>query len=218
VVSPPIFALDFEGSARDGVWEVGAVCLRGEELVEPWEALCHRSLPHSLLLRQSRGPSPAAEPAPSFAVHFARLRQLRETGIFACHGASTEDFLQRRQWPSPGFVPDWLEPDAVTISWGPLLDSRKLGQLLFPTLQRHGLRDLLRAAHLEDAWSSLGEKFCHPDRRRPHRALYDAIGCALLVREFHRRTGEDSRTMLLRCLPERLLRHRRQPDLFPSLP
>ncbi|MDR3117454.1 MAG: hypothetical protein LBT98_02695 [Puniceicoccales bacterium] len=214
--SLPIFALDFEGSARAGVREVGVVCLRGEELDAPWEAICRQNLPSLSPPWSGRGP--AGNPAPPFSVHFSRLRRLRELGIFACHGSSTEAFLLRQRWPSPGFVPDWLEPEGATISWGPLLDSRRLGQFLFPSLRGRGLRDLIRAASLEADWSRWGEKFCLPERRRPHRALYDAIGCALLVREFHRRTGENAQSMLRRCLPGHLRLHLRQPNLFPPAP
>ncbi|MDR2030655.1 MAG: hypothetical protein LBP65_04335 [Puniceicoccales bacterium] len=209
----PIFAIDFEGNGQNGVWEAGMVRLLGEELDEPWEVICPAGRPAPPSPFPIPKPGPSGQRVAAFAAHFSFLRRRRELGLLASHGGSTEAFLLRRQWPSPGFVPDWLVPGQQTISWGPWVDSRLLGSLLFPG-HRLGLQALLQASDLGNEWLCWGKKFCHPVRRRPHRALYDAIGCALLIREYRRRTGEGPRQLLLRCLPGRLQSPCCQPELF----
>jgi hypothetical protein len=213
-MQPPIFAIDFEGNSQRGVWEVGVVRLADGVVDRPLEFFCRRTAPDDPLLRTGDASKLSTGEAP-FATYFATFRRLRMEGVFASHGSATEDFLLRRHWPSPGFVPDWLDPTNRLNSWGPWIDSRILGHHHLPQLSGHGLRNSLRACGLESAWFAHGQSLCHPDRRRPHRALFDAIGCALLIGEFIRRGGESATQLLIRCLPSDARRRLRQLELFP---
>ncbi|MDR2576806.1 MAG: hypothetical protein LBC42_02030 [Puniceicoccales bacterium] len=181
---PRIFAVDFEGNRREGILEFGAICLEGNELTEPIESFCRCERTHGLLLRKRKISLTHTENAPSLDTFFPLFHSMRQRGIFAAHGAAVEDFLLRRVWPSPGFVPNWPPSDEQESSWGPWLDTVALARNFMPTGTDCRLVRLMESLHLLEKWENFGQKFCAPDRRTPHCALYDAIGCALLIREW----------------------------------
>ncbi|MDR0678934.1 MAG: hypothetical protein LBF24_01635 [Puniceicoccales bacterium] len=184
-----IFAIDFEGNGREGILEVGAICLHGGELSEPLDGFCACSRESGIFLSHRKIPlerTAAGEPFNGFLPH---LQAMRRRGILAAHHASTEDALLRRHCPSPGFVPDWLNSGRSHATWGPWLDSRAAARKIWPGRSSYGLGETLHGLGLRARWQELAARLCPPDRRSPHCALYDAIGCALLLDRCLRESG-----------------------------
>jgi DNA polymerase III epsilon subunit-like protein len=176
-----IFAIDFEGNGREGILEFGAICLHGGELSNPVDGFCACPRETGIFLSRRKIPLERTASGVPFDNFLPIFQDMRRQGILAAHHAATEDTLLRSRCPSPGFVPDWTDPDRSLVSWRPWLDSRMAVKKVWPRLNSYGLRETLRWANLEGRWRELGKRFCPPDRCRPHCALYDAVGCALLL-------------------------------------
>jgi hypothetical protein len=65
-------------------------------------------------------------------------------------------------------------------------------------------------------WKERGKRLCRPDRCHPHCALYDAIGCAILLRHFLEKMRRTPRQLLLISLPSEQRRSHEQRELFPG--
>ncbi|MDR3316504.1 MAG: hypothetical protein LBS68_00270 [Puniceicoccales bacterium] len=178
-----IFAIDFEGNSREGILEFGVIALEGDKLVDPVESFCRCERLEGLFLSRKKINPLHTASAPAIGAFFPLFQSMRRSAVLAAHGAATEDFLLRQTWPSPGFVPNWGDPGRPVITWGPWLDSLQLARRFWPHLPAHGLRDVLRALGLGGEWRELTNRHCSSGRQRPHGALCDAIGCALLTRE-----------------------------------
>ncbi|MDR0727388.1 MAG: hypothetical protein LBF26_00615 [Puniceicoccales bacterium] len=181
---PEVFAIDFEGTTRDGVWEFGLVQLKQEEVVNPLTEICAVSAEASFFLRKSRKPTQPTEGIKPFQRYFSLFKSLRRRGIFAAHRAQVELSLLRNSWPSPGFVPNFLNETIPShgLTWGPCIDTFVLCRRYFPQLKTHTLRDAVESFALADELQTLVRKMCPPGRRTFHCALFDAIGCALVLR------------------------------------
>jgi DNA polymerase-3 subunit epsilon len=80
-----------------------------------------------------------------------------------------------------------------------------------------GLQTLIDGCGLTDVLNNLGERFCPPDRRHWHAALYDALACALLLLNFIRSEAGHGKTLpqlLYESASEATAEALRQPTLF----
>lgn len=80
-----------------------------------------------------------------------------------------------------------------------------------------GLQTLIEGYGLVEVLNNLGERFCPPDRRHWHAALYDALACALLLLNFIRSEAGYRKTLsqLLReSASNATAETLRQPTLF----
>ena len=80
-----------------------------------------------------------------------------------------------------------------------------------------GLQTLIDGCDLAEVLNSLGERFCPPDRRHWHAALYDALACALLFLNFIRSEAGCGKTLsqlLHESASEATAEALRQPTLF----
>ena len=80
-----------------------------------------------------------------------------------------------------------------------------------------GLQTLIDGCGLTEVLNNLGERFCPPDRRHWHAALYDALACALLFLNFIRSEAGHGKTLpqlLHESASEATAEALRQPTLF----
>ena len=80
-----------------------------------------------------------------------------------------------------------------------------------------GLQILIDGCDLAEVLNNLGERFCPPDRRHWHAALYDALACALLFLNFIRSEAGHGKTLpqlLHESASEATAEALRQPTLF----
>ena len=80
-----------------------------------------------------------------------------------------------------------------------------------------GLQTLINGCGLTEVLNNLGERFCPPDRRHWHTALYDALACALLFLNFIRSEAGRGKTLmqlLHESASEATAEALRQPTLF----
>lgn len=81
------------------------------------------------------------------------------------------------------------------------------------------LQTLIDGCGLTEVLNNLGERFCPPDRRHWHAALYDALACALLFLKFIRSEAGCGKTLLQllhESASEATAEALRQPTLFGS--
>jgi DNA polymerase-3 subunit epsilon len=213
---PEIFAIDFEGTTRDGVWEFGLIQLGSNGLINPLTEICAVSPGESFFLGKSRKPLQAAGGAKPFQEYFSLFKSLRKRGIFAAHRAQVELSLLRNAWPSPGFVPNFLAEAGPShgLSWGPCIDTFTLCRRYFPQFKTHTLRDAVESFALGDELRTLAHEMCPPDRRTFHCALFDAIGCALILRHLLAAVPLALSQAMEHSLPIGHLQSQRQGNLF----
>ena len=178
----PIFFVDFEGSRASGVLEYGVATLLGGRVVEAATRLCAATgrvrvedvAVHGLSAAAVAGHAPFADEWDYFA-------GLRERGPLAAHYAGVENGLLKGVWPYPRNSPDFARPGERVIEWGPWIDSARIYAQLYPQLESGKLEVLIAICGLQAELDSLAEKFCPPERRRYHAALYDALAGAVLL-------------------------------------
>lgn len=85
----------------------------------------------------------------------------RLSGVLAAHNVATERKLLQSAFP--------LHP------LGPWIDTLRLIRIAYPRLASHRLEDILRSLRLEESARRFAPGL------GPHDALYDAVGCALLL-------------------------------------
>lgn len=177
----PVFAIDFEGSAKIGIVEYGVAEIFGGEIVGARTRVCS---PKSKIGRRDAeffGISDAeAKTQKPFADDIAEFCRFRARGVFLAHNAVVEDSFLRAELPSPGVVPDFAR-GGQTPDWAPWLDTCVLVRSLFPQLGGAKLSDCVAKFSLGDRLADAAEKFCPPDRRKWHCALYDALASALIL-------------------------------------
>ncbi len=178
----PLHIVDFEGSNRTGVIEYGVVTLLRKEIFSTATKthLARASL--SSLDTQCHGLSDADLISETpFESEWDYWVSLRRTGIFVAHNATVESQLLRLTWPRPSAVPS-LEQGTQTAEWGPWIDSCRLARLWLPTLGDYKLASLIKLFKLQGQLDALAERYCPPQRRKYHCALYDALASALILR------------------------------------
>jgi DNA polymerase-3 subunit epsilon len=178
----PIFFVDFEGSRASGVLEYGVATVLGGRVTEAATRLCGATgrvraedvAVHGLSDAAVAGHAPLADEWEYFA-------GLRERGPLAAHYAGVENALLKSVWPYPRNSPDFARPGERVIEWGPWIDSARIYGQLYPRLESGKLETLVAACALQGELDGLAERFCPPERRRYHAALYDALAGAVLL-------------------------------------
>lgn len=177
----PIFAIDFEGSAKIGIVEYGAAEICGGEIVAAYTQIC---APKTNIPERDAEffdiSNDLAQKQKPFSQYLPQFCKMRKRGIFMAHNACVEDSFLRTAIPSPGIVPDFAR-GTETVEWAPWLDTCALVRALFPTIQSAKLSACIAAFALQEKLDSTAQKFCPDNRRKWHCALYDAIACALLL-------------------------------------
>jgi DNA polymerase-3 subunit epsilon len=180
--APPIHVIDFEGSLASGILEYGVVTLRAGAIVDARTRLCRATgavraedvAVHGLEARDVAG-------APPFAADFDFFAGLRETGPLAAHFANAENTLIKSVWPYPRTSPDFAREGGTVTDWGPWIDTGRLYPQFYPTLTSARLEDVIAVFGLQAELETAAARWCPPERRRYHSALYDALAGALLL-------------------------------------
>lgn len=176
----PIFAIDFEGSAKIGVVEYGVAEICGGEVVSAHTRICAPKTKISARDSDFFGISnEMANSQKPFSADLPLFCEMRAHGIFMAHNAVVEDSFLRSALPSPGIVPDFAR-GGRTPEWAPWLDTCALVRNLFPSLGGAKLSDCARTFGVQKRIDEAAKKFCPESRAKWHRALYDAIACAVL--------------------------------------
>ena len=181
-VDQPIFFVDFEGSRASGVLEYGVVLLLRGRIVETHTRLCRplgRIRPEDTAVHGLRAEELLAR-AP-FGDEWEFFASLRERAPLAAHFAGVENALLKSVWPYPRSSPDFARPGEHVVDWGPWIDTARLYAQFFPTLESGRLESVVGACGLQAELDVAAEAHCPPERRRYHRALYDALAGALLL-------------------------------------
>jgi DNA polymerase-3 subunit epsilon len=110
-----------------------------------------------------------------------RFFSMRESGPICAHNATFERHLLKAAWPYPRKAPDFARPGRSCADWGPMLDTLRLYEALYPTLANHSLGALVELFGLRGRLDALAAAHCPPERRTWHCALFDALGSALLL-------------------------------------
>lgn len=200
--SPKIHVIDFEGNALEGIFEYGIVSLDGLEILAATTRFCFVDRPTSLLRRQEKNRRQDCIGMRPFGADFDRFHGHRQDGIFAAHNASCEDYLLRKTWATPGFVPDFLADGRPTATWGPWIDTAVLYRKFEPNRTSYQLQRLIAVEGLATDLSQLAQRLCPVGRRKFHCALFDALAAALLLMRLMDRHGLDPRSALRHSLSQ----------------
>jgi len=195
-----ITVIDFEGTGSvqgypDEPWQIGIAQVRNgrwvpgatfESLLRVGERPFNRYAPgrHTELRSEMAA-------APALQTLWPKLRPWLEGPPLAAHNAATENRYLSRAFP--------LHPPG---SW---IDTLKLVRIAYPENHSHKLEDLLGQMQLTDRLTTL------LPGRSSHDALYDAVGCALLLETILALPGWETVTIdaLLRARPHRFHARRR---------
>ena len=180
--SVQIHVMDFEGNRGAGVVEYGVVTIEGGEIVQARSEFClpKGRIPrreqelHGISNKDVEGTAPLSE-------HWEYFAELRQTGPLGAHHAAVEEGLLKQQWSHPRMSPDFLNSGQQIAEWGPWLDTKELYSTFFPSLPSFSLSKIIQAFDLSEELEKFGEKFCPPERKQYHAALYDAIASAVLL-------------------------------------
>lgn len=186
-----IWMMDFEGSYQSGVVEYGVVCMQGGVVRGAYDGRC---APEGRILEREAAVHGLRESALAgerpFREEFARFAELRRRGIFAAHNRAAENTFLRRVWALPGEVPDF--GGGVLRTWGPWIDTLGLYRRVYPQIGGYGLGQLIETFGCGARHAALAKEWCCEARRKPHCALYDALGSAVLLERLGQETGFDN--------------------------
>lgn len=211
-----IYAIDFEGSIQTGVLEYGVVGLsaqhgifstetnlcKNKTKIPPSETQCHH-LSENALKEQL-----------DFSCYIDRFIDLRSKAFFCAHNASYENALLNNYCPI--VTNSHTLPKMKTQQWGPWIDTYFLYKKFIKN-NCYALNELINFFQLNDVLEQLGRKFCPPQRKNFHCALFDTLACALLLLNFIRniRSNQVNITWLLeQSAPVDISREIRQPQLW----
>ena len=154
------------------------------------------------------------EPYEDFSYHLNTFLHLRKKALFCAHNAAFENRLLSEYCP--------VVPWAYTVSsypnqqWGPWLDTWFLYRKYLKT-QACTVEQLIHFCNLSELLSQLSGKFCPPDRKNFHCALFDALACALLFLNFIRSeegTGKNLLELLQQSTPKSISEDLKQQKLL----
>lgn len=179
-IDKPIFAIDFEGSKRIGIVEYGAVRVFGGEIVGCRTRICAPKRRFSAADAEFFGISnERASALPPFSADVEEFCRMRRVGVFAAHNAVAEDSMLRDCMPLAPAAENPLTGE-VCATWSPFVDTCVLAKKLFG-FESAKLSDVVDGLELDAALQAAAERFCPPDRRKWHCALFDALASALIL-------------------------------------
>lgn len=192
----PIHFIDFEGNATSGILEFGVVTIQRGEISAAHTRLCRATGRVSADDTKVHGLSADGLVSQDyFASEWERFAGLRATGPLAAHFAPVENSLLRKVWPYPREVPDFARPGGISTEWGPWIDTGRLYPQCFPQLGSFRLEDLVARQGLQRELETTARRYCPPERRRYHAALYDALAGALLLLHLLKRSELSTATI-----------------------
>ena len=182
---PCVYIIDFEGSLASGVVEYGCVVLSGAcEIVETNTRLCKPQAPILLHESQCHGIfNQDVSTCASFTEDLEYFTTAHQRGVFCAHNAVFENQLLSRYCPLPP-VNSALCLSEDKLAWGPWLDTYGLYKRWLPAKTDCKLEQLILRYALEGELNVWAEKYCPPQRRHYHCALYDALASTLLLANF----------------------------------
>lgn len=165
-----ITAIDFEGTGAvkgyaDEPWQVGVVLIRDghidvsscfEHLLYVGDRPFNRYAPG-----RHRALRSALQTSPSLPSLWPNLRPYLDGLPVVAHNVATEKRYLTKAFPLH-----------VPRQW---IDTLKLSKLAYPTLTSYKLEDVLHALGLIERWQHM------LPHREAHDALFDAVGCAVLL-------------------------------------
>jgi len=147
--------LDFEGSLKNGVREIGAVYAEDnkiksyEDKVIQNEEECIKVLTNIVDYKPN---------------------------VFISHNVHVEKNLLKSYLPYKRF-----SSNSLPLEWGPWLDTKTTYRTLYPKISTYDLK-FLTETFVKKSASKLSGKFCTINKRSHHNALYDAL-CTYLLFE-----------------------------------
>ena len=146
-------ALDFEGSLKSGIREIGIVSFINFKITYAKEFIVNKSIDLNNI-----------------------IENIPKDGFIISHNVMIEKNLIIRTFPYPTF------PKGGPLQWGPWLDTVKIYQKLYPNLLTYDLKNLVAQFLNEDELVKLSSMYCNLEKRKQHHALFDAI-CTFMLTE-----------------------------------
>ena len=150
-----ILTLDFEGSLRTGIREIGALYTIGEKMTSYQDTLiqnneeCIKALGHIV------------ENKPD---------------LFISHNIHIEKNLLKSYLPYNRKC-----SNAISLEWGPWIDTTIIYRTLYPNIATYDL-SFLTKTFIKKRVEELSSTICSADKKYHHNALYDAL-CTYLLFE-----------------------------------
>ncbi len=210
-----IYVIDFEGSLKSGILEYGIVGVslengifftqtklcKNRQSISNDETACHGIDAHLV------------EKCKDFSIYIETFLELRSKAYFCAHNAIFENTLLKSYCPV--VLHAYGLPDVKQNHWGPWLDTYFLYKKFFNTTC--SLSQLIQNCNLSGILFQLAEKFCPPQRKYFHCALFDAIACTILLLNFVRNESigaKDLGWLLKESNSRRFNQQMQQADLF----
>ena len=146
-------ALDFEGSLKSGIREIGIVSFINFKITYAKEFIVNKSIDLNNI-----------------------IENIPKDGFIISHNVMIEKNLIIRTFPYPTF------PKGGPLQWGPWLDTVKIYQSLYPNLPSYDLKSLVAQFLNEDGLNKMTSTYCNLAKRKQHHALFDAI-CTFMLTE-----------------------------------
>ena len=146
-------ALDFEGSLKSGIREIGIVSFMNFKITYAKEFIVNESIDLTNI-----------------------LENIPKGGFIISHNVMIEKNLLTKTFPYRSFTKGGL------LQWGPWLDTVKIYQKLYPNLLTYDLKNLVAQFLNEDELEKLSSMYCNLEKRKQHHALFDAI-CSFMLTE-----------------------------------
>ena len=150
-----ILTLDFEGSLRNGIREIGAITSINEKIIGTEEKVISKNQTCTNIL-------------------ISMLRDRPQ--LFASHNVQTEKNLLKRYLPYSN-----ENKQSKNILWGPWIDTMEVYKILYPQIDQYDLSYLTNLFIKEESLE-MGTQYCKEGKISHHNALYDALCTFLLLR------------------------------------
>ena len=148
-----ILTLDFEGSLKTGIREIGAVISEGTAIL----AFEDRTIEGNDECIQSLNRILSSPPE-----------------LFISHNVHIERNLLKKYLPYRKCTSNF-----TGLEWGPWLDTKQMYKVLYPQINQYGLQYLTNLFVKKES-EQVCEKYCMKEKMSHHNALYDAI-CTFLL-------------------------------------
>ena len=150
-----ILTLDFEGSIRNGIREIGAITSINEKIIRTEDKVISKK-----------------QTCTNILIGMLRVRPQ----LFASHNVQTEKNLLKKYLPYSN-----ENKQSKNILWGPWIDTMEVYKTLYPQIDQYDLLYLTNLFIKEESLE-IGKQFCKAGKISHHNALYDAICTFLLLK------------------------------------
>jgi len=157
-----ILTLDFEGSLKNGIREIGAITSKDEKIIRVEEKVINEN-----------------QSCTNTLINMLRDRPQ----LFASHNVQTEKNLLKKYLPYSN-----ENKQSKNILWGPWLDTMEVYKILYPQIDQYDLPYLTKL-FIKEKSLEFGTKHCKKGKISHHNALFDAICSFLLLRRIIRKVN-----------------------------